>query len=251
MFLRILRHLLPTGRAWRLVVDRMLKRYLGGLLTGFADPAKEALDDVADDARPALTRALPEWEDQFGGWVEGDEAARRNQVAVEFLMQGGQSTHYIETILHAAGFTNLYVHQWWEPNTFPRVARDPRDYGNQPLIGQWQCGDPEAQCGNPNVLCDAFQANLPSYLVNRNLTPNAPPPIPDDPARWPYFIYIGGETFPEIAEVPAERRAELERLLLKICPMHLWIVLITDTTVYLTDIDSAFLLDVDDAFLTA
>lgn len=49
-----------------------------------------------------------------------------------------------------------------------------------------------------------------------------------DPDVYPYFLYIGGETFPETAQVPESRRNEFESLCLKICPTQQWLgILVT------------------------
>lgn len=48
-------------------------------------------------------------------------------------------------------------------------------------------------------------------------------PLPTDPARFPYFLYIGGEIFPNVATVPSSRRDEFEDLCLKICPLEQWL----------------------------
>jgi hypothetical protein len=76
--------------------------------------------------------------------------------------------------------------------------------------------------------CNDFLGNNPGYLVNKDLTPRPPPAVPDDPATWPYFFYLGAASFPTHASVPASRRAELERLVLKLRPTHLWPVMLVD-----------------------
>ncbi len=97
-----------------------------------------------------------------------------------------------------------------------------------PLIGTVQCGDPDAYCGNPDAQCNGFLVNDPGYIVNLDLTPRPPPRVPENPARWPFFLYIGGETFPDHAEVDETRRAEFERLLLKLRPAQQWVVTLVD-----------------------
>jgi hypothetical protein len=235
-FFRTYTHLLPTGAAWRITIQKTLRRFFQGL-AGTPTDARGYIDDVFDDAFPSTTRELAAWEDQFGLQPNPDDSIRRLNLAAEWAATGGQSPSYIQGVLQTAGF-DLYVHEWWASGP-PYVANDPRDYTDQPLIGSGQCtatgvaGQP--QCGDgairvevePGVRqyqCDRFLQNDPHYLVNLNLTEEAPPPVPDDPATWPYFIYIGALTFPEIAEVPEERRAEFERLILKMRPLQNWIV---------------------------
>lgn len=227
LFLRIIRHLLPTGRAWRLVIDRLLRKFFEGLALGVPTLAKQALDDVSDDLRPATTRALPEWLDQFGVVPGSDEDTQRQQLTAAWLAKGGQSPRYIQDTLQAAGF-DVYVHQWWVPGSDPLEVRDPHDYTDSPRIGSIQCGDsPEGICGDTDALCDDFLTNEVNYLVNKDLTPRVPPPLPTDPDRWRHFIYVGGETFGTNAVIDPDRQDEFERLVLQLRPTHAWVVLLT------------------------
>jgi len=118
------------------------------------------------------------------------------------------------------GETNDAIYRYQSGN----VAHDPRDYTNVPLIGTNQCGDTNIECGEPDVVCNRYLANDPMYLWNKDLTLAAPRPVPSDPDLWRFFLYFGGQTFGTLADVPAARRAEFEKLLLKICPAHYWIV---------------------------
>ena len=226
LFFRIFQHLLPTGRAWRTLTDKVLRRFFLGLAAGAPTDAREYLDDVYEDLHPETTRELALWEKQFGLLAQGTEAERRLQIDAAWKAQGGQSPSYLQTTVRAAGF-DVYIHEWWEPpNEAPRTVRDPRDHTEVPITGTVQCGEALAQCGEPTALCNNFLANDPRYLVNENLTPWAPPPIPSDPAKWRHFIYWGAETFGAFAYVPDTRREEFERLLLQLCPTHAWIVLL-------------------------
>lgn len=52
--------------------------------------------------------------------------------------------------------------------------------------------------------------------------------IPSDPTKYPHFLYIGGEVFPDRATVPTARRDEFEDLCLKICPAEQWLGVIVN-----------------------
>jgi hypothetical protein len=234
LFLRIYQHLLPTGQAWRTTVDKTLRRFFAGLSDAPQDVVNFA-DAVYLDAFPATTRELAEWEAEFGLEANPVEATRRLNLAAEWAATGGQSPGYIQGVLQTAGF-DVYIHEWWSSGP-PYVARDPNAYTEIPLIGEYQCasdGDwDQPQCtgfdsnGTPldgQPQCNAFLANDPGYLVNKDLSPRPPPPIPDGEEFWPFFMYVGGATFPNHATVDVSRRAEFERLILKLRPTHLWIV---------------------------
>lgn len=47
--------------------------------------------------------------------------------------------------------------------------------------------------------------------------------IPADTTKYPFFLYVGGATFPDQANIQASRRDEFEDLCLKICPTEQWI----------------------------
>jgi hypothetical protein len=223
LFLRVFQHLLPDALAWRLTTQKTLRRFFEGLAGTPAD-ARAFVDEVYEDLFPETTRELAEWERQFGIEPNPSEAVRRQNLAAEWAATGGQSPHYIQSVLRTAGF-DVYIHEWWSSGP-PYIARDPRDYTKLPLVGSTQCGESRARCGESSARCSRFLQNDPRYLVNENLTHEAPPPIPDDPNRWRFFFYIGGQTFPEFAFVPAERRGELKRLILKIKPAQQWVVLL-------------------------
>lgn len=234
-FFRIFQHLLPDAAAWRLTIEKTLRRFFEGLAGGPED-AVEFVDGVYAELSPETTLSIAEWEKQFGIVPSADatENERRAALAAEWAATGGQSPSYIQGVLHAAGFTNLFVFDWWEDGAPPYVARDPRDYTEQPLIGSWQCtGEPLAplpsqpQCSAfpSQPQCNNWLANEVRYLVNKDLTRRPPPPVPDDSDYWPFFYYISAETFGELASVDAGRRVELERLVLKISPAHMWVVM--------------------------
>jgi hypothetical protein len=233
LFLRIFRHLLPDGAAWKLVAEKVLQKFFEGLAESPAD-ARQYIDDVHNDLFPLSTRELGEWEAQFGLPGSGDEAERRQILDAAWKAQGGQSPRYLQDVMQAAGF-DVFIHEWWDPAALPSVVtRNPHDYTEQPLIGSIQCrpltGPPAGApflCRAPGPTayrCNNWLANETHYIVNLNLTRAAPPAVPSDPDTYPYFLYWGGETFGTFADVPAERRGEFERLLKKLCPSHLWLV---------------------------
>jgi hypothetical protein len=47
--------------------------------------------------------------------------------------------------------------------------------------------------------------------------------IPVDATKYPYFLYIGGASFPNQSNVSNSRRDEFENLCLKICPTEQWL----------------------------
>lgn len=233
LFLRLFQHLLPRAQAWRLFLGSTLRKFFEGL-TGLPAAAREYADAAYGDLFPETTREIEGWEAQFGLAPASSMEVRRQNVDAAWKSMGGQSPRYLQDAMQAAGF-NVFIHEWWEPGSMPRVVRDPRDYTTNPLFGTVQCGEADALCGEPDALCNRFWANETGYLVNKSLRGDAPPPVPDDPTKWPYFIYWCGETFGDPAVVPTARRAEFESKLLTLCPSHQWLVTIID---YQDDVDT-------------
>ncbi len=248
VFFRVFQHLLPDALALRIkqatrpwfIGDgskigeaglliggrpggRIIDRFWQGLTGTFVD-ARQFIDLVNLDLRPATTRQLPEFEFQFGIEAAVLDTDRRANIDAEWKSTGGQSPSYLQGVMRAAGF-DIFIHEWFDTPG----DHDPRPHTTLPgSIGSTQCGEPLALCGEPNALCDNFVSTEPGYLVNKDLTGTAPPPIPDDPNKWRYFLYWGAETFPTKAQIPATRRDEFERKLLKICPEEQWLVMLVD-----------------------
>lgn len=238
--LRLIQHLLPRALAWNTTTPtgarapgKRLRQLFEGL-GAFAGEVVLFVDLVFLDVLPPTTRELTLWERQFSLGSGGSVADRRAKLAGAWGPQGGQSPDYLERTLHAAGFTTVFVHEWWSSGP-PFVTRDPRNYTTPPLIGvyqcetvsPWECFDPAP--GEPLAPhCDETLANDPGYLVNLDLSRRAPPPVPDDASRWPYFLYLAGEVFPGRAPVVRSRIAELKELILRIAPAQQWIVLLVE-----------------------
>lgn len=228
---RLIQHLLPRALAWTTTAPKRLRAYLEGL-GEMPDQIRVFIDEVYLDLWPSTTRDLSLWEKQFALNPGGTIADRRAKVAAAWSIQGRQSPDYLQRLIHAAGFTNVYVHEWWSSGP-PFVARDPREHTSPPLVGLYQCETLNPwQCFSPGPgdrlapHCDATLANDPGYLVNLDLTRRAPPPVPDDPSKWPFFIYLSAAAFPELALVPPSRLAELRELVLTVKPAQQWIVML-------------------------
>jgi len=113
--INIFKHLLPNARAWRITIDKTLRRFFEGL-TGIGEDVKDFFDLVWSDLNPQLTRELDAWENQFGMLDTGlNEQGRRDRIDGAWKALGGQSPRYIQDTLQAAGF-DVYVHEWYEPS---------------------------------------------------------------------------------------------------------------------------------------
>jgi len=254
-YFRIFQHLLPKSHAWRVIVDKMLRKLLEGLAP-FQEAYQLFVDQIFDDIDPALTRELPRWEKQFQLSASGTESERRQALDAAWKAQGGQSPGYLQSLLQAAGF-DVYVHEWWYYEGAIRFTRDPRFFLNPEGIATYVFGENEAVFGEPSAVFGSAENGSRYVLVNKGPGVSyfipykascfgepemafgesdfvfgettglrfAPKEyhIPDDPDTWPYFVYIGAEVFSHAANVSEDRRIELERMILKYFPDQLWV----------------------------
>lgn len=268
-FLRIITHLLPNARAWRITVDKTLRKFFEGLAPLGVD-IKLYYDLILYDILPSTTREIDLWEQQFGLRAYGlTEQQRRDRLDITWKALGGQDPYYIQTTLRAHGF-DVYVHEWWVPGTEPAVnshaaatPRNPLTYlrdGDISVTYFAECGEALAQCGEADAQAGETASPSGYVLVNKvyetiavemqagellaqcgedsaqcdnvltYIERNIRYTIPTDPSYWPYFLYIGGQTFGDLATVDPKRRDEFEELCLKISPNQQWLgILVTYT----------------------
>jgi hypothetical protein len=196
------------------------------------------------------------------------EQARRDRLAATWKALGGQDPRYIQDTLRGAGFDVYVHEWWvpgTEPAPGVKqcvTPRDPRLVLRREFTGVAllvECGEALAQCGE--ALAQAGESLTPrGYpLVNKVFTtvPDIIPLcgealaeagepealcgnyvqfrevlreyiVPNDPDKWPYFLYIGAETYGQLAQIEPSRRDEFERLCLKICPAQQWLGILVE-----------------------
>ena len=260
-FLDTFKAILPNGTAWNITATKSLREFFEGLV-GLPEDIKEFTDLIWQDIGPETTRQLEKWEAQFGLIPNTtDEVARRDALIAAWQAVGGQSPGHLQDTLQAAGF-DVYVHEWWE-FTGPggsRVTRDPRDYiDDGTTVFTATSGNPATTSGDPDATAGSTIGATGILLVNKiantvatwiatsgnpATTSGAPTmtsgantgfitsaktyKIPTDPDAWAHFWYVGGETFPDKADVPTARRDELDTLVLKLKPTQTWVGLLVN-----------------------
>ncbi len=263
MFLRIITHLLPRGRAWLITINKQLREFIEGLANALQD-ARDFFDLIYFDVFPQETRELQKWETQWGlPSAVLTEQERRDRLEAEWSALGGQSPRYIQDTLQGAGF-NVFVHEFWEPGTEPIVNVKACVTPRNPNLVLFptsdaaqlnvECGESFAECGEPEAECGNNLTDRGYPLVNKILrsqfellvlcgeafaecgepkaecgdrTPFEDVPIvytiPSDPDKFAFFLYLGAPIFGDLATIPQIRRNEFERLCLKICPAQQWL----------------------------
>jgi len=268
LFFRIFQHLLPNARAWRITIDKQLRQFFDGLTgigtdsKVFFDEVWRDIDPQTTREIPAWETqfGLPD--------TGITEQERRDRLDAAWKSLGGQDPRYIQDTLQGNGFNVFVHEWWvpgTEPapgvkqcvtprnpqlvlrrefvgatllvdcgealaecgEAFAEAGNSPNPIG-YPLVNKvFQtevdliplCGEAVAECGEPLMECGNFTTFIDTI---RNYI------VPDDPAKWPFFLYIGGKVFGDQAIVDQKRRDEFEALCLKICPAQQWLgILVT------------------------
>lgn len=260
-FFRIIEHLLPHSIAFKLTIENKLKAFLIGL-SYLPTDVKNYADLIFLDIFPETTRQVSEWEKQFGLIDSGlTESQRRIRLDSYWKDKGGQSPKYIQDTLQANGF-DVYIHEWWEKGTQASVnikdctiPRNPLAILSEDGIVKFsiQCNEPLSQSGETFVQCGEITGGAGYALVNKVYESAIIEfqagetlsqcgeifaqcgeilgygqkykkyTIPNDVTKFPYFLYIGGRNFGDLAIIENKRKDEFENLILKIAPAQQWV----------------------------
>ncbi len=177
LFFRILRHLLPDARPWRIrwhadpADGRPIDQFFIALAGVFAD-VREFCDLAYLDLYVATTRLLGKHQQQFALRTSGDVDQDTAAVAAAWAATGGQSPAYLQSVVRAAGF-DLYVHEWWGSGTPPRLFGD--------LLDGWWAVDPESR-----TVASGDVSSL------QDLSPNGRDVASGGPSSSPTFVADAG-----------------------------------------------------------
>lgn len=268
IFLRIFKHLLPHARAWRITVDKKLRQFFEGLSGVGSDVKTfydEIWIDIFPDTTREVSGWEKQFGLRNTGLTEQQ---RRDRLTATWKALGGQDPRYIQDTLQANGFDVFIHEWWepgTEPAPGVKQCVTPRNplmFLRREFTGITlfvECGEPNALCGEPfaeagnsldpkgyplvnkifQTVPDLFtlcgedvaaagevNASCGNFITFSDILREYI--VPSDPAKWPYFLYIGGETFGELAQVDPKRRDEFEALCLKICPAQQWLGILVE-----------------------
>ncbi|AUR98037.1 hypothetical protein NVP1246O_30 [Vibrio phage 1.246.O._10N.261.54.E10] len=244
---------LPQSRAFSLIITKAMRLFYAGL--SYPQYYRDLFDTTYKQLDPQATDNLVRWEDQFYLPSSGlTEQQRRDRLEATWKMTGGQSPAYLQSILRGYGF-DVYVHDWWMPD---ENTIDINMGGTESFMGADGVFMGGAVTDYPSPWSPVDLLVTPYYpLVNRtSVTSYAPVnmgsdsafmngedsfmgtliktesgdfyPIPANPVKWRGFVYVAGETMPNQATVPLERKAEFEELILSIFPADKWVGVIVE-----------------------
>lgn len=216
----LLNTLLPDGIPWNPEKDGDFDRFLDGLSLCLEDVRiyLEQLGYVRDPYNIPV-ELLPDLEKEYGIITKTNisEETRRMQLAAKiFTRDSNGSVDDLEGALRAAGF-DVYVH-----SNSPAV--NPQNFLN--LNFQVTIGDPvTAYLGDPN----AYFGRAGGYLLVNGRDENYSTPLDSD--TWPFIFFVGGPAARGVlgqlaiivrAEIPSERQAEFEKIILQYKPVFTW-----------------------------
>jgi hypothetical protein len=254
----VLNSLLPEGSAWVPIPEDDYDLLLEGIAEN-TEAVKNDLNDLRYLRCPERTTILSDLEKDFGAIpVSGSTIAERRDRLASVMFNKNRLPTYdeLESKLIEAGF-DVFVHAndpavdpaIFLDQAFQMTAGDTLPGGNDA-----QCGEPEAYCGRVGgelvVNGEQFE-QLPNYTVQCGETLSQCGEadalagqfdsitlipilyeIPTESGYWSLIFFVGGPatrdpitgalTEIEIAEIPAERRLEFRRVILKYKPMFSW-----------------------------
>jgi len=158
-------------------------------------------------------------------WVPGSEpavgvlAAATARNPFTYLNDGVQAVNYVSADgnpLMQDGGPSAQDGRTSTPTGYPLVNKllifDPVFIGD---------GAPAVQDGNLSAQDGGSVSSNGNYKLKEYV-------LPTDVVTFPYYLYIGGVTFPNHAVIPSSRKNEFETLCLKICPAQLWLGILVD-----------------------
>jgi hypothetical protein len=222
-FVKVFDRLLPRSKVWNLVFDRPLRQFFQGLaslpLAIYDHAASIFLDNFPNSAARRNDMSI-----QFGF----PYLLTQSTLEAEFKQTGGQTPKYFQDMLHAAGFPDCFVHEWPVPNTDPVEARDPialvstsqvlvNDIGHIEPDYLFQFGDEDSQ----------FEAGGGVYFGGYSgyMQLDKAYPCPDIESEYPNYFYVCGATWPDFATIPYGTMRRLKKLIYKLKPMNLRVIL--------------------------
>lgn len=251
-FFKIFNFLFPRADAFSFsIITKPFVNFIKGLASVPAD-FRNYLDTLYLQLFPYTTSELSKWEEEFGiAFPALNDDDRRMNLDTNWKAKGGQAAGYIQSVLNNSGF-DVLVHENNPPadpdvflNSIPFMVcgglaayagNDLAFAGktggdllvNGPVLSSIPlylsiCGQTEMVCGNDIAKSGYFLKFGTKDKIYE---------ITDDPDLWGAFFFIGGEAtrnattheleFIEKVDIPAERKNEFLRLILKIKPAQTW-----------------------------
>lgn len=173
--------LFPRGKAWRMIQDTNLRKFVKGL-SRLPDNCREEMEKVYLDLFPDSTRALAEWENQFAVLFAAEQYGEQRSGILKALWkanEGGQTAEYLQTLLQQVD-SRLKVIE-----NVP--VKNPRDTN---AVFACMCGQQSSVAGNKRLNC-GYKAGDSEFepTVIRN-DAEAVYDIPVDKTFWENYFFV-------------------------------------------------------------
>ncbi len=144
------KHLFSRSQAWRLVANP-IRDYIKGF-SSFPVDIRNFIDKIWLDIFPSKTRELSKWGQQFDLTQSGSASERTTNLDGRWKAQGGQGFDYLQDLIQASGYPQVFLHQWWlSVDAF-------RTY----------CLSPDSDCGSLTAECGVLLIGGGILLINPN-----------------------------------------------------------------------------------
>ena len=205
--LNLTRSLLPRGRAFRMPQGGTMEKVFSGLAISEAKLMNDAVSIfdsiIPDNANFTEDDALM-WEKKLGIRASSSTPlsvrmeAIRQKYNYPTTEAARQHWHFIQDQLQAAGF-NVFIHE-----NEDGVSPDELLFTMHASTGIYHGVDEYMGAGFSEFVVSHLEEEIDrDFVVGDN---------------WYSTFFIGGETFPNFAEVPADRKEELRHLILQLKP---------------------------------
>lgn len=180
-FFKTLVSLLPCGKAFSVVQDTNLRKLISGL-SALPDDIRADLEKIYMDLYPETTRALREWENQFGVFFASEQYGISRTGILKALWQanaGGQTAQYLQSLLRQVNSDLSVVEN--------NPVKNPRDANS---VFACMCGQRSSVAGNKNLSC-GYKAGDSAFVpaVMRNDSEGVYD-IPVDTTYWENYFFI-------------------------------------------------------------
>lgn len=220
---KLIQNLLPHGNAWNLYpVHKNFFKIFDAFETVLVQEYNEKIDQIFLDLIPAFSTKLAEWASSFNILITSSTSKTDliNSLEAEWARNKSITAADLQATLRQAGFS-VYVHDVGSKSLDPRTL-----VGGQQTFAQW--GDPDLVWGSNNAYWGRMKITEPSQVLVNKTGQGLDYVVPDNSDYWPFFVYIGGETFPNRITLDIDRKNEFERLVLKHKAAYVWAALLID-----------------------
>lgn len=180
-FFETLTSLLPRGKAFSVVQDTTLRKLISGLSV-LPDDIRTDLEKIYMDLYPDTTRALREWESQFGVLFAAEQYGGSRVGILKALWQangGGQTAQYLQGLLRQINTQISVVEN--------NPVKNPRDANS---VFACMCGQQSSVAGNRKLSCGykaGDSAFIPSVIRNDS---EGVYDIPVESTFWENYFFI-------------------------------------------------------------